>query len=653
MSLVRIWGPDAPKQAFAEPPAVPTASRWDASSRSTLSGIQSPAAEQPSLPAGLRYSNAWSKTADRQPGPTDLPLPPGLSRAKPAVQDTLETWRTQEFQRKTPGGPSGSTSAGFQSGARLLQTAREDFREKQVNWDQQTVPGGSGETGESFVSDVNRMPPVQRPAPAHFSDPRGAAREQADLPEDPSAGYATAGDGRSRTLPHATGTPSADVAPYPVAGHRYPATGEMDYGRSGDIGNRPGDNSRLAFSKPNATTYPEAGANNRASSASYSAPERTRLFEPPESPLPPRDEKLPRNEPLPPRDNNPPRNGPLPRVPAVAASDPKPDSGLCETAQILARVGSDIVLAGEVLPIVDNAMEANKDKIPESQWEDTRKALIQQAIESRVQYKLICADVKRSLPPEGLEHVKGLFEERFEDHEIPDRVKKANLPSRLELEHELKKIGSSLAQEKRLYVERSMAMKWVDENVRNTEEITHDDMLDYYREHQKDYEHPGRARWEQLTVRFSGHPNKGEAFAALARMGNEVLDGRLFGDVAKEYSEGTTARDGGARDWTTQGSLRSKELDRAIFALPVGKLSQVIEDEESLHIIRVTEREAQSQTPFVEAQVEIKEKINLTRRQKQFEKFTERLKSEIPVWTVFDDQTTDNRSAQSGKSPIR
>ena len=515
-------------------------------------------------------------------------------------------------------------------------------RAGQVDWNRQPPPDGSGEIGESFVSDANPTPPDRRPAPINFSDPPGGTRVQADLPEDRFAGYATAGDhdGRSGTRPDATGMARADVDPYPVAGHQYPAAGTMDCRPSGDVGDRPGADSRPGFPEPSGTRYAEAGADNRPSADSHLTPERARLFQPPQPTLPPHDRDLPRGK-------NP------PRVQAMAASPPEPNGGLCESAQILAKVGSDIILAGEVLPLIDKAMEENKDKIPESQWEATRKALIQQAIESRVQYKLICADVKRSLPPEGLEHVQRLFGERFDDHEIPDRLKKANLASRLELERELDKIGSSLEREKQLYVERSLAMKWVDENVRNTEEITHDDMLDYYRENQKDFEHPGRARWEQFTMRFSGHPNKAEAFAALARMGNEVLDGRPFADVAKEYSEGTTARDGGARDWTTQASLRSKELDRAIFGLPVGKLSQIIEDEQGLHIIRVTEREDQSRTPFTEAQVEIKEKIRQARRQQQFVEFTERLKSEIPVWTVFDDQTADSRSSETGESPMR
>ena len=420
----------------------------------------------------------------------------------------------------------------------------------------------------------------------------------------------------------------------PPADRQYPSAGAVDDGSPAGADNRPPANGQATWPDQNEMRFADARTESRQSGDLYSGRERARSYEPPQPSFQTRDE--------------PPR-----QVEAPAAAAAEPNQGLCESAQILARVGSDIILAGEIVPLVDKAMKDNKDQIPESQWEATREALIRQAIEGRVQAKLFCADIKRKLPAAGLEHIKGVYGDGFEKHEIPSRLKKANLVSRLELNRELEKIGSSLKQEKLLFVERAMAMKWIDENVRDTGEITHDDMLDYYREHQEDYEQLARARWEQLTVRFSHHPNEAEAYDAIARMGNEVLDGRPFADLAKECSEGTTARHGGIRDWTTQGSLRSKELDRAIFGLPVGKLSQIIEDEQGLHVIRVLEREDSSRTPFVEAQVEIKEKLGVERRKRQLEEFTARLKSEIPVWTVFDEQTADNRSLGSGESPIR
>ena len=55
--------------------------------------------------------------------------------------------------------------------------------------------------------------------------------------------------------------------------------------------------------------------------------------------------------------------------------------------------------------------------------------------------------------------------------------------------------------------------------------------------------------------------------------------------------KGPTSHEGGRYDWTTKGSLVSDVIDQAIFSLPVGKLSRILEDEKGFHIVRVIERE--------------------------------------------------------------
>jgi parvulin-like peptidyl-prolyl isomerase len=124
----------------------------------------------------------------------------------------------------------------------------------------------------------------------------------------------------------------------------------------------------------------------------------------------------------------------------------------------------------------------------------------------------------------------------------------------------------------------------------------------------------------------------------LAAMGNEVLAGRPLADVARERSEGPTATSGGGFDWTGKGSLSSARLDEAIFALPVGQLSAIIEDGEQLHIVRVTERKEAGRTPFTEAQVEIRETLIAERRQQASDEYLAKLRQRTPVWTVFDDR---------------
>jgi parvulin-like peptidyl-prolyl isomerase len=171
-------------------------------------------------------------------------------------------------------------------------------------------------------------------------------------------------------------------------------------------------------------------------------------------------------------------------------------------------------------------------------------------------------------------------------------------------------------------------------------------MLDYYRKHVAEFETPPRARWEQLTVRISRFPSPEAARDALARMGNQVLDGASLADVARAQSQGATASEGGFWDWTTRGSLAAAVLDRAIFGdgvrpgLPVGTLSPILEEPQSLHIIRVIERQESRRTPFLEAQVEIKKKIREEREAKAKQEYLAKLRRETPIWTGFDTAVT-------------
>ena len=123
-------------------------------------------------------------------------------------------------------------------------------------------------------------------------------------------------------------------------------------------------------------------------------------------------------------------------------------------------------------------------------------------------------------------------------------------------------------------------------------------------------------------------------------MGNDVMLRQIpFADVARARSHGSTASDGGRRDWTTKGALVSEALDHAIFSLPVGQLSTILEDKFGYHIIRVVERVDAHRTPFRDAQVDIEEEIKKSHRKANLEKYFEQLRKDVRVWTIFDDVT--------------
>jgi len=291
------------------------------------------------------------------------------------------------------------------------------------------------------------------------------------------------------------------------------------------------------------------------------------------------------------------------------------------------------------------------EKASEKDLALARKQLVKKILPQHIELKLLYVDAKRNLPPEAIEGIRDQLGKRFEEVEISERLKKLKLNSRRELEAKLTEWGTSIEHEKQAFIERAIAQQWVFEKIKKEDEVTHEELLDYYREHATEYDHPTRIRWEHLEVTFAKHPNKREAWQLMATMGNAVQQGQPLTQVAKERSEGVMASRGGQRDWLTQGSLRSDVLDRTLFSLPPGTLSPILEDETGFHIVRVVEREDAYRTPFEEIQGDIRDKIKNDRKEKRLQDFITKLREEIPVTTVFDEEA--GNSVARGTKPER
>ena len=138
-------------------------------------------------------------------------------------------------------------------------------------------------------------------------------------------------------------------------------------------------------------------------------------------------------------------------------------------------------------------------------------------------------------------------------------------------------------------------------------------------------------------VRFDRHTSEDEAWRRLAELGNRILAGEPFENVAREASHGPTAAEGGNRDWTTAGSLVSEDLNRALLVLPPGVPSRILQEKRGLHIVRVLERDDAGWVPFLEAQVDIKKQIQQQREEGRGEEYLAELRERTPLWTIFDE----------------
>lgn len=309
-----------------------------------------------------------------------------------------------------------------------------------------------------------------------------------------------------------------------------------------------------------------------------------------------------------------------------------------EGGEIIARVGSEVILAAEVAPAINEWLANNGDKIPAAQHDDVRLKLMQKQLPPLIDVKLVYADARRTIPEENFPQVEKQLDERYEEVQVPKMLEKFQLTNRAQLDDRLRELGSSMALHKRAFIERVLAQQWMAQSIEIDDTITHERLWNYYQAHLEEFQFDAKARWEEIVARFDRFESKQQAWAAIANWGNEIQSGSSFADVARRYSHGVTAHEGGRYDWTTRGSLVSEVLNTVIFTLPPGQLSQILELESSFRIVRVIERREAGTVPFVEAQPEIREQIKKQRRKDAIRGYLDQLRGNTRVWTIFDDQ---------------
>lgn len=323
-----------------------------------------------------------------------------------------------------------------------------------------------------------------------------------------------------------------------------------------------------------------------------------------------------------------------PVIPMSAAEAGKLEEG----AQVAAIVGDQVILVGDLLPQILAALKQFEGKMSAEEAAEQRRMGVKQLLPQVIEQKLLYLDFLRTVDPERRKELDKKLAELFEEKKLDDLMKSMEASSLVELEAKLREFNSSLDKQRRRFGEQQLAQEMVRRNVKHDAEITLAEMAKYYTEHAADFELQEKVQWEKLSSDFTRCPDKASAWRLVASMGNRVIRGASLAEIAKKESQGLDASDGGQHDWTTRGSLTSKPIEDAIFALPPNELSQIIEDASGFHIVRVTARRPAGRVPFEEAQVTIKEKLKKERTRKQIAEYLDGLKSKTRVWTMFDNE---------------
>jgi peptidyl-prolyl cis-trans isomerase SurA len=153
--------------------------------------------------------------------------------------------------------------------------------------------------------------------------------------------------------------------------------------------------------------------------------------------------------------------------------------------------------------------------------------------------------------------------------------------------------------------------KLINYEVKSKAVILEGQILKYYQEHPDQYKKDERVHVAGIVLLVQDKENKDE-LNELKKKGEEILarlkSGEDFGALAKEYSQGPGADEGGELGEYDPAEL-DQELKKVIAGLSDGDVSGVIERDTGIQIIKLIKRIGGNLKPFEEVRNDIYETI--------------------------------------------
>ena len=341
-----------------------------------------------------------------------------------------------------------------------------------------------------------------------------------------------------------------------------------------------------------------------------------------------------------------------------------------DPAATIAVVGRSPILWGEIEPQVSARIAEvvrQKGPVPKEQIAMARVGLSRSLLASNIRNKMMreafllgqlgtAPDKERG---EADAKLTARARQMFRENEVPQLHEQYGTEDLADLDAALRKKGASLARRQRDFVDMMLGHLYIRDAVAKDPDVPVADVVSYYRSHRSDYERPDRARFEQLSAYDDRSGGRTAAKRLIAEMGREAYFGGNLQAVARSKSHEPLASAGGLHDWTRRGSLASEAIDDALFTLPLNQMSDIIEDANGCHIIRVLERTEAGVVPLAEVQDEIRSKLQKRIVQEQQREALESLTVRIPVWSWFPDDVPGSMplpgsvASRRGTSPPR
>ncbi|MGC2766284.1 MAG: peptidylprolyl isomerase [Candidatus Acidiferrum sp.] len=140
--------------------------------------------------------------------------------------------------------------------------------------------------------------------------------------------------------------------------------------------------------------------------------------------------------------------------------------------------------------------------------------------------------------------------------------------------------------------------------------ITQEEEKKFYEEHKKDFVRPEQVALSAIEIKTEGKKESEipELKAKAQKLLDRVKEGEDFGELAKRFSDGATAQQGGYLGQYKRGEL-SKELEDIVFKMNRNQLTDVIETKQGFLVLKVLEHYEEGEQSFDKVENEIQDHL--------------------------------------------
>ncbi len=179
-------------------------------------------------------------------------------------------------------------------------------------------------------------------------------------------------------------------------------------------------------------------------------------------------------------------------------------------------------------------------------------------------------------------------------------------------------------------------------------QLSDKEIEDYYQANRDSKFHkPKQARLRYISVRIAPEADAKQKEAARVRANRILTDARAgkdFAELAKKESDDPTAAKGGDVGWVIQGQL-PPALDKVVFSLSKGGISDVIETPGGLQIVKVDDVKEEKTLTLKEASEEITSTLRAENGKREAAKYADRDREKTLSSGDFSQLAQDGRVA--------